>query len=71
MTQTTKANAETVQPGFINRNQVKVLGPSAGERLNHPFARSIDMECQRCGHQFASNTCDCFQRKCPICSARQ
>lgn len=59
---------ETVQIGFINRNNQLCLGTRGVAGTDH-MQFSYRMVCleEYCGHIYGANGSDVFQRKCPKC----
>lgn len=56
----------TTRVGFENPNQQVNIGPLGLKGTDH--GQSLyRLVCRPCGHQYAANGSDIFQRKCPSC----
>lgn len=58
----------TTEPGYINRNNQKNLGP-LGRQGNHPNQQAYELECLSeqggCGTMYGANGADIHLRRCP------
>jgi hypothetical protein len=56
----------TVQVGYVNRNQQKVVLATDLPGTDHGQSVYV-LRCGLCGNEYGSNGADNFQRKCPKC----
>jgi hypothetical protein len=57
---------ETTAPGYINRNQQRVLRATDLSGTDHN-QRVYVLHCELCGTEYGANGSDIFQRRCPTC----
>lgn len=57
----------TTLPGFVNRNNQKVLQKTGLPGNDHNQVVYI-IQCQLCGERYGVNGSDIFQRRCPACA---
>ena len=53
--------------GTININNQKVVGKTDEYTSNHAYGTAWAMHCLNCSHEYAANSCDAHNRKCPKC----
>ena len=49
----------------VNANRQRFLAPTGRRGTTHPFATIWRMRCEKCGHEYGSNSCDAHIRRCP------
>jgi ribosomal protein L37E len=62
------ASARTTRPGFVNRNEQKVLRKTDLPGNDHNQLVYI-LRCRRSGERYGANGSDIFQRRCSACGA--
>ena len=62
----TKAQASTTTPGYINRNHQEVVARTGLQGNDHNQVVYL-LRCHACGARYGANGSDIFQRRCPEC----
>jgi len=59
------ARFQSTDPGYKNRHGQVVIEKTGFPSESFPGQTIYRLQCTHCGHEYGSNGCDIFKRRCP------